>query len=250
MCKDADRDWHRLSLAPDIPPCPWSQDKGTGRSPHPEGLRNTHASALLGAGVPQEPAHDGGNLLPCAAKYGRGGQNGRNNRREFRWNDSGGYGWLQKRCSKAVTLLLSNTGLVGLPGFEPGTSCTPSKRASQAAPQPDMNDLQQINRCLHACLPFLGSIIHRTICEAATLPEGGHSTYSSMVQMQPSGFRPLFSANTKGRANIPQSSRVHGKESLGELVHVLFDNVAYLKNFITPNRANGGHTPRRREKNV
>ena len=28
--------------------------------------------------------------------------------------------------------------LVGLPGFEPGTSCTPSKRASQAAPQPDM----------------------------------------------------------------------------------------------------------------
>ena len=27
--------------------------------------------------------------------------------------------------------------LVGLPGFEPGTSCTPSRRASQAAPQPD-----------------------------------------------------------------------------------------------------------------
>jgi hypothetical protein len=27
--------------------------------------------------------------------------------------------------------------LVGLPGFEPGTSCTPSKRASQAAPQPE-----------------------------------------------------------------------------------------------------------------
>ncbi len=27
--------------------------------------------------------------------------------------------------------------MVGLPGFEPGTSCTPSKRASQAAPQPD-----------------------------------------------------------------------------------------------------------------
>jgi hypothetical protein len=28
--------------------------------------------------------------------------------------------------------------LVGLPGFEPGTSCTPSKRASQAAPQPEL----------------------------------------------------------------------------------------------------------------
>src|SRR5437899_10965508 len=27
--------------------------------------------------------------------------------------------------------------LVGLPRFELGTSCTPSKRASQAAPQPD-----------------------------------------------------------------------------------------------------------------
>src|SRR5581483_4164273 len=28
--------------------------------------------------------------------------------------------------------------LVGPPGFEPGTSCTPSKRASQAAPRPDL----------------------------------------------------------------------------------------------------------------
>ena len=31
--------------------------------------------------------------------------------------------------------------LVGLPGFEPGTSCTPSKRASQAAPQPEGSSL-------------------------------------------------------------------------------------------------------------
>src|ERR1700733_5476439 len=31
----------------------------------------------------------------------------------------------------------SMRNLVGLPGFEPGTSCTPSKRASQAAPQPE-----------------------------------------------------------------------------------------------------------------
>ena len=29
------------------------------------------------------------------------------------------------------------SSLVGPPGFEPGTSCTPSKRASQAAPRPD-----------------------------------------------------------------------------------------------------------------
>jgi hypothetical protein len=29
--------------------------------------------------------------------------------------------------------------LVGPPGFEPGTSCTPSKRASQAAPRPDQH---------------------------------------------------------------------------------------------------------------
>ena len=27
--------------------------------------------------------------------------------------------------------------LVGPPGFEPGTSCTPSRRASQAAPRPE-----------------------------------------------------------------------------------------------------------------
>jgi hypothetical protein len=31
--------------------------------------------------------------------------------------------------------------LVGLPGFEPGTSCTPSKRASQAALQPESPSL-------------------------------------------------------------------------------------------------------------
>ncbi len=31
--------------------------------------------------------------------------------------------------------------LVGPPGFEPGTSCTPSKRASQAAPRPDLKSL-------------------------------------------------------------------------------------------------------------
>jgi hypothetical protein len=29
--------------------------------------------------------------------------------------------------------------MVGPPGFEPGTSCTPSKRASQAAPRPDVD---------------------------------------------------------------------------------------------------------------
>jgi hypothetical protein len=31
--------------------------------------------------------------------------------------------------------------LVGLAGFEPTTSCTPSKRASQAAPQPDLSSV-------------------------------------------------------------------------------------------------------------
>src|ERR1700681_2561268 len=33
--------------------------------------------------------------------------------------------------------------LVGPPGFEPGTSCTPSKRASQAAPRPEVYSLAQ-----------------------------------------------------------------------------------------------------------
>src|SRR5690349_22965328 len=33
--------------------------------------------------------------------------------------------------------LILKSLLVGPPGFEPGTSCTPSKRASQAAPRPE-----------------------------------------------------------------------------------------------------------------
>src|SRR5579885_2881812 len=36
-----------------------------------------------------------------------------------------------------VSICNSLSSLVGPPGFEPGTSCTPSKRASQAAPRPD-----------------------------------------------------------------------------------------------------------------
>ena len=36
--------------------------------------------------------------------------------------------------------------LVGLPGFEPGTSCTPSKRASQAAPQPESPKITRLER--------------------------------------------------------------------------------------------------------
>ena len=36
-----------------------------------------------------------------------------------------------------IYICKSLRNLVGLPGFEPGTSCTPSKRASQAAPQPE-----------------------------------------------------------------------------------------------------------------
>ena len=44
--------------------------------------------------------------------------------------------------------------LVGPPGFEPGTSCTPSKRASQAAPRPEVFSLTQTGR-LAARLPSL-----------------------------------------------------------------------------------------------
>ena len=52
--------------------------------------------------------------------------------------------------------------LVGPPGFEPGTSCTPSKRASQAAPRPDaklfyhkgFRDIAQMRRnLLNRALP-------------------------------------------------------------------------------------------------
>ena len=44
---------------------------------------------------------------------------------------------LQKPPDVRLALCKCLRGLVGLPGFEPGTSCTPSKRASQAAPQPE-----------------------------------------------------------------------------------------------------------------
>src|SRR5262252_10212497 len=44
---------------------------------------------------------------------------------------------LQNVSEKRDHVCKSLRGLVGLPGFEPGTSCTPSKRASQAAPQPE-----------------------------------------------------------------------------------------------------------------
>jgi hypothetical protein len=49
---------------------------------------------------------------------------------DFLWNGGG----TTARAGVTVSLLRI---LVGLPGFEPGTSCTPSKRASQAAPQPE-----------------------------------------------------------------------------------------------------------------
>ena len=44
---------------------------------------------------------------------------------------------LQKPEWRRTTVRMSLRNLVGLPRFELGTSCTPSKRASQAAPQPD-----------------------------------------------------------------------------------------------------------------
>jgi hypothetical protein len=48
--------------------------------------------------------------------------------------------------------LLKN--MVGLPRFELGTSCTPSKRASQAAPQPELPSIQrrQSNKSSAACI--------------------------------------------------------------------------------------------------
>jgi hypothetical protein len=42
----------------------------------------------------------------------------------------------QRRGGRRLVLQLKEL-LVGPPGFEPGTSCTPSKRASQAAPRPE-----------------------------------------------------------------------------------------------------------------
>ena len=58
--------------------------------------------------------------------------------------DSVHYGLrLDSRIGRRDVVFACNSlrNLVGLPGFEPGTSCTPSKRASQAAPQPDQKSV-------------------------------------------------------------------------------------------------------------
>jgi hypothetical protein len=44
-----------------------------------------------------------------------------------------------------VQPVTSLRNLVGPPGFEPGTSCTPSKRASQAAPRPELSYCTRVN---------------------------------------------------------------------------------------------------------
>src|SRR5689334_736376 len=58
-------------------------------------------------------------------------------------------------CVEPSVRLLWGLVLVGPPGFEPGTSCTPSKRASQAAPRPE---LSYFTRFLVRNLPMFGSI--------------------------------------------------------------------------------------------
>jgi hypothetical protein len=51
---------------------------------------------------------------------------------------------LQNRVLAGVPGCYVLRNLVGLPGFEPGTSCTPSKRASQAAPQPEYSSVHAV----------------------------------------------------------------------------------------------------------
>ncbi len=68
---------------------------------------------------------------------------------------------LDSRRSNPMCPLICNSlrNLVGPPGFEPGTSCTPSKRASQAAPRPEKSFLyQNVIRCLPAGVGFLASM--------------------------------------------------------------------------------------------
>src|SRR5579885_1573053 len=67
--------------------------------------------------------------------------------------------WTQLMRPLGLRACKSLKTLVGPPGFEPGTSCTPSKRASQAAPRPEIDELLRErwpatthNSCYRECL--------------------------------------------------------------------------------------------------
>src|SRR5580700_6216774 len=59
------------------------------------------------------------------------------------WRPALDSNWTPKADFEVFGLCNSLRNLVGPPGFEPGTSCTPSKRASQAAPRPEITSLSQ-----------------------------------------------------------------------------------------------------------
>ena len=76
--------------------------------------------------------------------------NGSPHRRPF-WTPVG----LQNRTSKRSAVRNSLSYLVGPPGFEPGTSCTPSKRASQAAPRPESSITYEETRGICTLAPYV-----------------------------------------------------------------------------------------------
>ena len=88
--------------------------------------------------------------------------------------------------------------MVGLPGFEPGTSCPPDKRANQAAPQPAV--------CLHS---------RGRITPARNRPQNGPSASLSRRRLGRAGARrrPPRRSGTAHRARSlrgrPRGSRAH-----------------------------------------
>src|SRR5579864_3615581 len=85
--------------------------------------------------------------------------------------------------------------LVGPPGFEPGTSCTPSKRASQAAPRPEL---------LHSTAPALTAPLPPD-CYIQFMPDdlsrrGFLKTSASAAAIAAPGI--LRAQNTTGKVHI------------------------------------------------
>src|ERR1700746_3442141 len=59
--------------------------------------------------------------------------------------------------------------MVGPPGFEPGTSCTPSKRASQAAPRPDSAGLSRLEIIGIACSSLVYTSADSALANLSTM---------------------------------------------------------------------------------
>jgi hypothetical protein len=98
--------------------------------------------------------------------------------------------------------------LVGPPGFEPGTSCTPSKRASQAAPRPDCRGPLYFSAVgpphgrAHACFVAFGTFSNTKVCYAFSSESEARFYISEYLAFK---FALLEASSAHGRHSFPLS---------------------------------------------